>query len=257
MTIDRRKSHGDSQIHLKDNDKNDKLFYSGSDRDVELTATSNKHEKATDMADNADDTSSDGSEKNSENSDVNNMESESTSEAEFDDSSIEKKPRLRKTKKDLPFLENESFETWNDGNQLPSAELLPESYSKDKEDQNKAFQFLEIDEDITTTINLIQITHLLQSTDTCNLCQPKGNQRKLSLLRISEKRFIKNMPSPSGDVSEEMHFAVYELTSEKINNPTKLFSTYMLHEEDIEGAAIPNLYAKYPTIEGMKKFAAA
>lgn len=31
----------------------------------------------------------------------------------------------------------------------------------------------------------------------------------------------------------------------------------MLHEEDIEGSAIPKLYAKYTTIEGMKKFATA
>ncbi len=74
----------------------EELFDFGSDSDLEPTEPSVKGNTTTKTTTDAEDASSDGSEKNINDSDFEDNELKSTSEAKFDDSSAEKKPKSKK-----------------------------------------------------------------------------------------------------------------------------------------------------------------
>ena len=80
-------------------------------------------------------------------------------------------------------------------------------------------------------MNLLQIALFLQSTDNTVICQPQVNYRPLSISNIKTKRFIENMEGMTGDLNEEMHAILYEITDvEQTGKTVPIYSVYTTDE---------------------------
>jgi hypothetical protein len=120
---------------------------------------------------------------------------------------------------------------------------------------NKAF-FQSLITDYSLPMNLLQIALFLQSTDNTVICQPQVNYRPLSISNIKTKRFIANMEGTTGDLNEEMHVMLYEVTDVEIPGRTvPIYSVYTTDEESIIGKQETLIYAQHPTIRELYKFA--
>jgi hypothetical protein len=120
---------------------------------------------------------------------------------------------------------------------------------------NKAF-FRSLVTDYSLPMNLLQIALFLQSTDNTVICQPQVNYRPLSISNIKTNRFIANMEGTTGDLNEEMHVILYEVTDvETPGRTVPIYSVYTTDEESIIGKQETLIYAQHPTIRELYKFA--
>jgi hypothetical protein len=105
-------------------------------------------------------------------------------------------------------------------------------------------------------MNLLQIALFLQSTDNTVICQPQVNYRPLSISNIKTKRFIENMEGTTGDLNEEMHVILYEITNiEQTGKTVPIYSVYTTDEESITGKQETLVYAQHPTVGELYKLA--
>ena len=120
---------------------------------------------------------------------------------------------------------------------------------------NKAF-FRSLVTDYSLPMNLLQIALFLQSTDNTVICQPQVNYRPLSISNIKTKRFIENMEGTTGDLNEEMHVILYEITNiEQTGKTVPIYSVYTTDEESITGKQETLVYAQHPTVGELYKLA--
>jgi hypothetical protein len=120
---------------------------------------------------------------------------------------------------------------------------------------NKAF-FRSLITDYSLPMNLLQIVLFLQSTDNTVICQPQVNYRPLSISNIKTKNFIENMEGTTGDLNEEMHVILYEVTDTEIPGRTvPIFSVYTTDEKSITGKQETLIYAQHPTVVELYKLA--
>jgi len=120
---------------------------------------------------------------------------------------------------------------------------------------NKAF-FRNLVTDYSLPMNLLQIALFLQSTDNTVICQPQVNYRPLSISNIKTKRFIENMEGTTGDLNEEMHVILYEVTNvETPGRTVPIYSVYTTDEESITGKQETLIYAQQPSLVELYKLA--
>jgi hypothetical protein len=120
---------------------------------------------------------------------------------------------------------------------------------------NKAF-FRSLVTDYSLPMNLLQIALFLQSTDNTVICQPQVNYRPLSISNIKTKRFIANMEGTTGDLNEEMHVILYEVTDvETPGRTVPIYSVYTTDEESITGKQETLIYAQHPSLVELYKLA--
>lgn len=106
-------------------------------------------------------------------------------------------------------------------------------------------------------LDFIIMLTLIQSSESCLLCQPKVNTRQLGIKQIDNKRFIDSMIGESGDIAEDMHAILYEITDENSEETVPIFPTYTTSKEQTTLLPLENKFAKYPTRESLLQMASA
>jgi len=121
--------------------------------------------------------------------------------------------------------------------------------------KKKITSLTEICSELLVGLDFIIMLTMIQQSDSCLLCQPMVNTRRLGIKQIDDERFINAMIGESGDIAEDMHAILYEVTDEESNETVPIYPTYVTDENSIDLGPLKGKYAKYPTRESLLQMA--
>jgi hypothetical protein len=121
--------------------------------------------------------------------------------------------------------------------------------------KKKITSLTEICSELLVGLDFIIMLTMIEQSDSCLLCQPMVNTRRLGIKQIEDERFINAMIGESGDIAEDMHAILYEVTDEESNETVPIYPTYVTDENSIDLGPLKGKYAKYPTRESLLQMA--
>ena len=121
--------------------------------------------------------------------------------------------------------------------------------------KKKITSLTEICSELLVGLDFIIMLTMIEQSDSCLLCQPMVNTRRLGIKQIDDERFINAMIGESGDIAEDMHAILYEVTDEESNETVPIYPTYVTDENSIDLGPLKGKYAKYPTRESLLQMA--
>jgi hypothetical protein len=113
----------------------------------------------------------------------------------------------------------------------------------------------EVSSELLVGLDFIIMLTMIQQSDSCLLCQPMVNTRRLGIKQIDDERFINAMIGESGDIAEDMHAILYEVTDEQSLETVPIYPTYVTDEKSIDLVPLEGKFAKYPTRESLLQMA--
>ena len=121
--------------------------------------------------------------------------------------------------------------------------------------KKKITSLTEVCSELLVGLDFIIMLTMIEQSDSCLLCQPMVNTRRLGIKQIEDERFINAMIGESGDIAEDMHAILYEVTDEESNETVPIYPTYVTDENSIDLGPLKGKYAKYPTRESLLQMA--
>mgnify|MGYP001082184640 FL=1 len=121
--------------------------------------------------------------------------------------------------------------------------------------KKKITSLTEVCSELLVGLDFIIMLTMIEQSDSCLLCQPMVNTRRLGIKQIDDERFINAMIGESGDIAEDMHAILYEVTDEESNETVPIYPTYVTDENSIDLGPLKGKYAKYPTRESLLQMA--
>ena len=121
--------------------------------------------------------------------------------------------------------------------------------------KKKITSLTEVCSELLVGLDFIIMLTMIEQSDSCLLCQPMVNTRRLGIKQIEDERFINAMIGESGDIAEDMHAILYEVTDEESNETVPIYPTYVTDENSIDLRPLKGKYAKYPTRESLLQMA--
>ncbi len=121
--------------------------------------------------------------------------------------------------------------------------------------KKKLPSFTEVCSELLLGLDFIIMLTMIQQSDSCLLCQPMVNTQCLGIKQIDDERFINAMIGESGDIAEDMHAILYEVTDEESLETVTIYPTYVSDEKSIDLVPLEGNFTKYPTRESLLKMA--